>query len=164
MTLKENSWGEPKPIDRSQLFLFHAPTDEVLAELRVSVNEGHRWFENGWLTFDVQTQGSLSFVDEREIQFICSIVRSGISEALIDRLLRELRRPYCYDCDKVAYSFTHGWVALPQRENPFDVVERHLPEWLNSLVDRDELDKLEAVRDQIDSLLPSSGRAEGSER
>ena len=150
-------WFErPRPELTRQLTLFAAAVSEILASLRVSTDELARWHNKGWMSFGPERTSELQPGDVGEIRFVRDVVRSGLTDAQIDRLFAELPRPMNFDPDAVAYSFSLGWVAAmpPAPEaDPIEVVDEHLDDWLADLdVDANQ-GRLIELRDRITTLL-----------
>ena len=148
-----NNWRHPHNLDSPQRYLFKTPTEEVLAGLRVSHDEATRWFHSGWLSFSVSEVSELEFPLEAELRFVSSVARSGLSDAFTEELLRQLKKPYRYDPDAIAYSFSHGWVSPPQSPDLLEVVDENVDEWLESLAEDGETIRLEALHERIGELL-----------
>ena len=145
-----NNWAYPKNENTGQQYLFKTSTDEVLAKLRVSHDDARRWLDKGWVSFDVcELEPPL----EAECRFIAAIARSGLNDALVNRLLSSLEKPYRYDPDSIAYSFEHGWVSPPAEQEPFDVIEENIEDWLTSLVEEGETERLRQLHKRITELL-----------
>ena len=148
-----NDWRKPRRYDDGQGFLFRVSVDELLARLRVSRDDARRWNSLGWLSFDVDDQTELEPPLEWELEFIRSLARSGLNDAQVNELLETLEKPYRYRPEAIAYHFEYGWVSPPPESEPFDVVEGTLDEWLESLAEEGETNKLESLRDRIAKLL-----------
>ena len=153
-------WEDPKHLDSAQQDLFKTPTDEVLANLRVGYDEARRWQTKGWLSFDVGEECELDPPLESELRLISAIARSGLNDALVDELLRALHTPYRYDPELIAYSFTRGWVSPPAEQSPFEVTEENVEEWLTSLGEEGETQRLIQLREHIAELLATFGLEE----
>src|SRR5262245_34835359 len=102
--------GWERPAADDQRTRFKQQTDNALAELRVSRDEIRRWHQLGWISFEVDALAELDEPEKSEIAFVCSIARSGLSEAQVSVFLGELSKPYKYAPDRVAYHFVFGWV------------------------------------------------------
>ncbi len=84
-----------------------------MAALRVSADDAHRWYANGWLSYDVSQKPVIDPPLEAELRFITSVARSGLPDSLIHEMLKPLSKPYRFDPEAIAYSFIHGWVEAP---------------------------------------------------
>ncbi len=149
-------WISPSNMERGQESLFTTPVEEALATLKVSPDDCKRWKGIGWLSFDVTQHETLQPALEAELEFIAAIARSGLNDALISKLLESLDRPYRYDPRRVAYSFRDGWVQCPWEDDPHDVIEENIHDWLSHLLNEEETDRLRVLRDKIQSLLGES--------
>ena len=146
-------WPVPRNQNCEQQFLFKTPVDEVLAKLQVSHNEAQRWFEIGWVSFDVGQGGEIELPLEYELRFITGLARSGMNDAMVNELLSSLVKPYCYNPDVVAYSFEHGWVSMAEDPVPFEIVEDNVDDWLFFLSEENDTDRLMQLRDSISERL-----------
>lgn len=140
-----------------QLELFPESFGQLLARLSVSADEARRWFDRGLLSFDPSTVAE-EFVTSRdgrglELGFIRDLLRSGLGDVQIERLLASLARPFAYDPLAIAWSFRCGWVQGVGPDDPDTVIEDHLTEYLEGLADADDYLELESIRDRIDALL-----------
>ena len=151
------SWCKPENLASPQGYLFSTKTEVALAGLRVSSDEARRWFEKGWLSFSVDEVLELELPRDEELRFVASLARSGLNDALIDLLLAPLSRPYQYCRNKIAYSFTEGWVAPPELPDPFEIVDQHVYEWLDSLSEAGSIYSLKALHERIKELLEEAG-------
>ena len=139
-------------------------TRTVPRELRAALgqalrdaDEARRWFDRGLLSFDPSTVAE-EFVTSRdgrglELGFIRDLLRSGLGDVQIERLLASLARPFAYDPLAIAWSFRCGWVQGVGPDDPDTVIEDHLTEYLEGLADADDYLELESIRDRIDALL-----------
>jgi hypothetical protein len=116
-----DDWWTPHRLE--QLDLWQSQRDEFLARARISADEVYRFFERGWLSFDIRTKHELSYPEVMEIQFIRSLAHSGLSDAMVENMLSGLEKPYRYDFNKIAYSFLYGWVERPR--NALDDLDDH---------------------------------------
>jgi len=145
-----DGWLRPQP--NMQATLFPEPTQEVLAALGVSRGDVRRWRDLGWVSFDVDAMERLDQPEEWEIGFVRNLARSALSVKQIDELLTGLVRPLRYDPENAAYHFAYGWVA-PRRGDPFEIVDREVEAWIESLEQDGEADRLKALADVIDAAL-----------
>jgi hypothetical protein len=146
------SWRRPHP--ETQPHLFGEPIDDVLASTHVSRDNLRRWKESGWISFDVDELDELQVPLVWEIEFVRNVAQSGLSDAQINEFLLNLEKPYRFNPDFVAYHFIFGWVS-PERHAPDDVVDQHLDEWLDSLAENEDFNRLEQLQDRVASLLES---------
>lgn len=155
----------PRPACSHQRYLFGEKMQDVLAELRVSTDELARWHTQGFVSFGPEPSRELEPYAIDEIRFVRDVVRSGLSDAQIDRLFAELPRPMNFDPDAVAYSFSLGWVAAVPTENPDpkEVVDEHLDDWLADLDVEANQGRLTELRDQITTLLATFENSDAGE-
>lgn len=143
-------WLRPQP--STQATLFPRPTDEVLTDLGVSRGDVRKWRDLGWIAFDVDVIDRLDQPEEWELGFVRSLARSSLSIRQIDELLVGLDRPLRYDPARVAFHFAHGWV-VPRPEDPFAIVDREVEDWIASLRQDGDTDRLQALAELINDAL-----------
>jgi len=159
---------------RHQLSLFPIPTYEFEAVTEVSRDEMGRWHKRGMLSFDPWEVRAFEERHRIEVEFVAGLVRYGLPDAWLDRLLAGLPRPYCYDPDRTFFSFRfRQWVTVPPALDPEEVVEQHLEtclaevmeqhleSYLLEVADAEEWGRLETLRAHVDWLL-SEGRGNGN--
>jgi len=146
VSFPNDMWARPHPDTHPRLF--GTPTEEVLADLRVTREDVKRWHELGWLSFDVDPTAELQEQHEKEIRFVRHLAVSGMSSAQINEILEKLRKPYAYEPDSMAYHFTHGWV-VPRIGDAFDVVDEHVSGWISELASGGEIGRLEQLAAEI---------------
>jgi hypothetical protein len=112
--------------------LFPLERDRYLALACVSLDDLRRWRDLKWLSFDAAGLDTLPDPLWHEILFVRNLVRSGLSDEWIQRLLDGLEPPYRYDPLRTVYSFALGWVQIPPiTEDSTDAfVAEHLPRWI----------------------------------
>jgi hypothetical protein len=143
-----------RPHSETQAHLFGEPVEDVLASTHVSRDDLRRWKESGWISFDVDELDEIQMPLVWEVEFVRNVARSGLSDVQINDFLLNLEQPFRFNPEFVAYHFSFGWVC-PERHDPNEVVEQHLDEWLDSLAESEEFDRLEQLQDRIAMLLES---------
>lgn len=139
------SWfRRPQSSFMVQTSLFPASMWEVLAKLRVSYDELSRWHKREWLSFGPDDLDNLETQHVWEIRFVRDVVRSGLSDACIEELFKELPRPFNFNPEKISYNFSLGWVEIIEQD-PYEIVEEYLEPWLDQLVSECDTEKLEYV-------------------
>ena len=141
-----DGWCRPVPDFQSTFFAEAA--DQVLASLKVSRDEVRRWRAHGWISFEIDKLETLDQPYANEIEFVRNVARSGLLDAQIDSLLESLPKPYRFSPENVAYHFTFGWV-VPTQDDPFDVVEANLDDWLEDLAERGNATRLQEIAEKI---------------
>ena len=129
-----------------------ARSEEAIAELRVTRDDVRKWHRRGWISFDIDSQQELDTPREWEVQFIRSLVVSGLADVQIDQLLEPLAKPYRFDPRYVAYHFEYGWVE-PVGENPYDVIEENLADWINELGAKGDVERLQELASQVEEQI-----------
>jgi hypothetical protein len=145
-------WGKPIPYS-PQLVLFGNERDVVLAAAFVSLDDMVRWHQNGWISYDATRVDDLDEAQHVEMFFVRDIARSGLSNAVITRMLSELPRPYAYSPERVAYSFHFGWVQLPYPLSMDEMMTSHLSQWLDEQIHDGNLERLKEILEQITEAL-----------
>ena len=137
--------------------MFRISLADALVRLRVSPDDLQRWHQRGWLSFDEKLTGQLEEFDDPkvfEIQIVRDIVRSGLPDAQIESLLLKLPKPLAYNPERLAFSFTHGWVYVEPPVPipvPWVVIEDHLDEWMANC----DRSTLEDLRERLENTLSS---------
>lgn len=139
-------WSRPTP--DLQRTLFSEATDQVLASLKVSRDDVLRWQANGWISFSIDEMDGLDWPHANEIEFVRNVARSGLLIAQINSLLELLPKPFRFSCPAVAYHFIFGWV-VPTRDDPFDVIEANLDDWLDDLAEQGDAKRLQQIAEKI---------------
>lgn len=157
-----NYWKRPVSGKVIQCSLFTQSTEEVLADLQVSKDDVRLWREKEWISFDVDSHAKLDEPLIWEIEFVRNIARSGLSDAQINHLLRNLPKPYRSNPSRMAYHLVYGWV-LPEKEDPFDVIDENLDDWLINQADAENYSRLTKVAERIAELLEVNTEDENAE-
>jgi hypothetical protein len=134
-----------------QLLLFPATLDEVIAQVLVSADEMRSWQCKGWLFFDASEVSQFDESELDEILFVKRLAHSGLSDAMINRLLSAgLDRPYCYDPSTTYHSFCQNrWTGLPSAPDPAEVTR----DYIDELVRDEEWPALLELKDGINQAL-----------
>lgn len=152
-----------RPVRSTQRSLFPTPVEKFLALVEVSADEIKRWRQLGWISFDVGTIGQFDDPEIHELCFVRNIARSGLSDAQINRMLGELKKPYAYDPKRTAYSFAWGWVQVaPDKDEPgaFEVIEENLDDWMEAQAKEGNLDRLRDLHLRAYDLITASKKAD----
>lgn len=111
------------------------------------------WCSKGWLSFGPSTIKKYDENERIEVMFIRALARFGLSDAMVNRLLSGLDKPYCYDPGTTFFSFMQeSWVTLPPKSDPQDVVS----EGIEALIENDEWDELSSLMDRISEVIEQS--------
>lgn len=141
------------------------PTKSIAAfetETAVSTDEMKRWHDNEWLSFDPFALNEFDESHWIEVKFLKGLVRSGLSDEWINKLLSKLEKPYCYNPKNTFYSFADkSWKTIPRIPEPEEVIEESLDSYLQGLADVQEQERLLEIRETVDDLLEKL--AEGTE-
>lgn len=150
--------GFHRPRQDLQGTLFREPRETVLANARVSSDELTRWHSSNWLSFNTAIE-EFDWREESELLFVRDLARSGLPDAYITRLLEELPVPRRYAHERLAYSFTHGWVEADRPPDPDEVTDENFEDWLSALADNGRCDRLLEVYQLVREALE---RCEGT--
>lgn len=141
------------------------PTKSIAAfetETAVSADEMKRWHDKEWLSFDPSALDEFDEQQRIEVEFVKGLVRSGLSDEWIGKLLSKLEKPYCYDPKNTFYSFAdQSWKTMPRIPEPAEAIEESLDSYLQGLADAEERERLLEIRGIIDDLLEN--QTEGTE-
>jgi hypothetical protein len=103
----------PKQIGVGQT-LFQTNLEHLVAETHVSADEMRDWNKAGLLSFWPEHRAEYEEAHVAEVRFIASLMRSGLSRAMVSKMLRTLPRPYRYDPERTSYNFaTREWQHIP---------------------------------------------------
>jgi hypothetical protein len=136
-----------------QSTFFKQTPDVFAAETSVSLDEMKRWYEAGWLSFDPAVVNEYDERESVEVQFVKAVVRFGLSDAMIHKILSTLNKPYCYNTNETFYSFERdSWITLPPAPDPMETIEENI----ESLIENENLEVLELIKERIDAALENS--------
>ena len=122
--LSHPQWVKIK--DDQQLSLFQHTVLELLRKWKVTQIQADRLFELEYLSFDPLPHHTLDPVQEGELIFLLSLLRSGFSESQLKTMLTGLKKPYSYPIDQMVYDFAkRKWFArLPIAEDELTIEGR----------------------------------------
>jgi hypothetical protein len=133
--------------------LFPSAQEQFIAEAFVSADEMGSWHRKGWLSFDPLTVAHYDEKERVEVLFISGLARSGLSDAMIDRMLSGMEKPYCYDPSTTFFSFVENrWISLPPERDQADVTS----EYLDELIETRNWDLLRELQGKISQALEDS--------
>jgi hypothetical protein len=139
-----------------QATLFPSTHEQFIAEAFVSVDEMGSWHRKGWLSFDPLTVAQYDEKERVEVLFIKGLARSGLSDAMIDRTLSSLDKPYCYGPTTTFFSFVENrWISLPPEQDRADVTS----EYLDDLIETQDWDSLRELQGKISEALEDAEAA-----
>lgn len=139
-----------------QATLFPSTHEQFIAEAFVSADEMGSWHRKGWLSFDPLTLAQYDEKDRVEVLFIKGLTRSGLSDAMIDRILSSLEKPYCYNPSTTFFSFVENrWISLPPERDQADVTS----EYLDELIETQDWDSLRERQGKISQALEDAEAA-----
>ncbi|NQT92814.1 MAG: hypothetical protein HQ559_08635 [Lentisphaerae bacterium] len=104
----------------------------------------------GWLSFDPQKTDTLNAEQEAELTLVGSLAAAGCDKGVLRHLLSGLRKPYAYRLDRLYYDWQVGSWRLLEDVDDFD---ERFDDWINELVGWNESERLERLRDRIESAI-----------
>ncbi len=117
---------------------------------------GLNWFaaeklyEDDLLSFDPNAVEVLTLPQRAELRFLGTLVTAGCPHPFMVQLLADLEKPYCYRLDRMYFDWdSQLWQIL----RADDDVRLDFERWLNHLIEADELEKLERLRDSIEGAI-----------
>lgn len=137
-------------IESRQLPIFPRDGRAVCAELKLTLRDARKLYDDGWLSFDPEAEGSLDESREAELVFLGSLIAAHCSRTLLRHLLASLRKPYSYDVRRLFFDWpAQQWRLLPGEDDPegafFAMLER--------LRDRHAQEALVNLRGWLDEAL-----------
>jgi hypothetical protein len=141
-----------------QLSLFSYTQNEFTAMIQVSTDDMNSWRRNGWLSFDPSVTTKYSQKEGVEVLFIKGLAHSGLSDAMINRVLSAgLQCPYCYDPSTTFFSFVQNrWITLPPEHDPADVTT----EYIDELAADEDWEALRQLRNRVTAILEDAEASE----
>ena len=134
---------------------------EVLADLRVSMDEFLRWRQNGWISFGLEMRGKIEQYHVSELEIVRDTVRSGLSDSQLHVLLADLPRPLDVGPDRISYSFAYGWVVTVPYRWTFETDLLFLKlDWLKENGGDVPLNFLNELKDLVESLIGERDEAD----
>ena len=144
----------------TQLTLFPSTREAFVAETFISADEMESWHRKGWLSFDPLQVDRYDAPERVEVLFIKGLSRSGLSDAMINRILNSLERPYRYDPSETFFSFLENrWIGLPPEPDPADVTGHYLAE----LVKAEDWESLRELQCKISEALDAAENPDETE-
>jgi len=133
-----------------QLMLFPIKPGEVCHNIGLNWLSAIWLYVQGFLSFDPRTEESLDDGQLAELSFLGSLVVAGCDRGMLERLLRDLTKPYQYRLNRIYYDWSNQrWSVLPQVEE-MDEEEEISQDWLDEVISRLEIDIQDAFGDEED--------------
>ncbi len=152
-----DGWDQVTP--DPQPTLFPLPRGGALRGLGISEEDVRVWEERGWLSeFDADA-GTIDQPQWNELAIVWDIDRSGLGHPTVSHLLSLLPRPIAVNPERLAFSFSSGWVMrpLPRPPEAEDLTVELVESWIRSVPDEDA-DTLWSLLDSITDRLKRSSR------
>jgi len=107
-------------------------------------------FADDLLSFDPNRTESLTIGQRTELHFLGALVVAGCAGSFLHQVLTDLKKPYSYRLDRIYFDWeTQRWQIL---RGDIDV-KLNFERWLDHLVEADELETLEGLRNSVDGAI-----------
>jgi hypothetical protein len=137
-------------IESRQMSIGGRDAQFVCAAIGLDCDEAVRLRKDKLISFDPRRQTCLDDSQAAELTFLGSLVLAGCSRSLLRVLLRDLRRPYCYDIDRIFYDWhSEHWKLKTWDADP----EGAFFELLERLLERNQHDALKNIQGWLDEAL-----------
>jgi hypothetical protein len=134
---------ETARVAASQQLLFPANPRAICEQLGLNWWAALKLHEDGWLSFSPADVRRLDEAQEAELRFVGSLVIAGCDRGMLAILLDSLPKPYAYDATRLHYDwFSRRWRVLA---DPQEHPEAVFTEWLETLVERRDIDSLSGI-------------------
>jgi len=127
---------------------------------------GLQWFAalrlhaDDYLSFNPETTLALDESQDAELSFVGTLVVWANDRALLDRLLRGLKKPYQFNLDCMSYDWRKAqWQEFPDPDElEEECYEDMFNDWLADLVARADTDQLDEIQCQVaDAIRKTKG-------
>ncbi len=142
---------------QGQQILFPQTPRGVCQEIGLQWWSALKLHEDDWISFDPDAVAQLDEGQDAELRFIGGLVVAGCDPIFLARLVRGLKRPYCYRLGDVLYDWrTETWRCLPEVDLDPESIFRS---WLEALKKTHDVDQLREIAadvtrtiEEIDSI------------
>lgn len=116
----------------------------------------------GFLSFDPESSSELDEAQEAELSFLGALVVAGADNAMLEFLLRGLKKPYQYQLAMMYYDWQlQQWCILPEFATFHG--EEFLREWLDELVEQEDEKQIKQIEQLASEALHFLHQAESEE-
>ena len=137
-----------KPITVYQSRLFDTPVTELLEKYGLTPAIVTEWFHSGYLSYDPAVFDELEEEKEIEFEFVATLFTSGLSHKSVEHLLLNCEKPYRFPILSIYYNLSKkNWEILPT------VPEYDIEEEIQNLLDSEEIEILEEIKEKIEEFL-----------
>jgi len=137
-----------KPITVNQSRLFDTPVTELLEKYGLTPAIVTEWFHSGYLSYDPVVFDELEEEKEIEFEFVATLFTSGLSHKSVEHLLLNCEKPYRFRILSIYYNLSKkNWEILPT------VPEYDIEEEIQNLLDSEEIEILEEIKEKIEEFL-----------
>lgn len=107
-------------------------------------------FENGMLSFDPETTKIETQEQSYEWDFLARLIARGCSVELLEKMLKDLDKPYVYELRKIYYDWAQGvWKTIPKLDSLAAFIESASEDtW-----DDDDIDTLYELSSSIETAI-----------
>ena len=138
-------------VHRGQLMLFPIKPADVCRNIGLNWQSAIWLYEQDFLSFDPREEESLDDGQLAELNFLGSLVVAGCDRGMLERLLRDLKKPYQYRLNRIYYDWSsQQWLLLPEAEET-DEEEETSQDWIDDVIDQLETDIQDAFGDEKDN-------------
>ncbi|MFC1559065.1 hypothetical protein ACFL39_00555 [Gemmatimonadota bacterium] len=130
---------------------------EVCNSIKLDWGVAIRLSQEGWISFDVQKEGRLSFTQHDELVFVGALTAAGINNQMLKILLNGLTFPYCYPIHQVYFDWRRlEWQPLVTIPDEYD--EELFNVWADNLVSDDDIQTLTAIAQKTLECIEDIGK------
>lgn len=141
-------------VDEAEPLLVRQSARSICEEIGLNWWAAIKLHEDGWLSFDPRTTLELEEPYDVELRFIGFLVAGGCDSAMLQLLLKGLRKPYRYRAGDIYYDWVgKRWRLVPQYYND---PEQFFGRWIDALVEEDEVDTLSKVAEKATQALDTA--------
>ena len=132
----------------SQDSLFPHGTIETLKENSISTAVASQLFRDGLLSFDPSEKEELNNFEYFELDFVSSLLNSGLTLTSVEFLLSKLEKPYCYSINELFFDFKNKeWKMFPV------FIEPEVEELIENIIEDEDLERLGEIKNRIVEFL-----------
>jgi hypothetical protein len=140
----------PLRLDNGQMFLFSIDPRDLAESIGLDWWAAKKLYDDKWLSFDPEKTEINYTSMQSEFVFLGSLVASGCDPRILQRLLADLEKPYCYDLSRIYYDWSsRRWKDLPYHGTPEQVAE----EIVSAFEEEGDTDSLADMREIVQEAL-----------
>lgn len=129
-----------------QGMLFPIVPREICESLGLNWWAAVKLHADGWLSFNPESLPALDESQEVELRFVGALIAAGCDDAMLHRLLDDLKKPFCYRPGRIFYDWsTRSWQLLPR---PLDTAEEVFNGWISALEKEKDVSTLKDIHER----------------